>query len=142
MTYLLDTCILSKLRKISKSKDEILQKWISRHSEEQYFLSVLTIGEIQQGISKLRDVKHRRLLEDWLNGEVLVRFESRIVPIDCRVAAKWGELSGAFLKKGLPQLVVDCLIASTAIVNNLILVTENVKDFSQITELKIFNPWE
>jgi len=141
MTYLLDTCIISKLRKISKSKDKILQEWVVKHAEEQYFLSVLTIGEIEQGISKLKDDKQKRILEDWLN-EVLFRFESRILPIDSRVAAKWGALSGASLKRGSPQPVIDCLIASTAIVHDLALVTENIKDFAQIDELKIFNPWE
>lgn len=142
MTYLLDTCIISKLRMISKKRDAVLQEWILKHAEEQYFLSVLTIGEIQQGISRLKDVKQRRILEDWLNGEVIQRFENRILPIDFRIAAKWGDLSGAALKRGAPQPVVDCLLASTAISHDLILVTENIKDFTQIAELKIFNPWE
>lgn len=142
MTYLLDTCIISKLRKISKSKDLILQDWILKNTEEQYFLSVLTIGEIQQGISNSKDAKQRRLLEDWLNGEVLFRFENRVLPIDYRVAAKWSHLSGISLQNGSPQSVIDGLIASTAIVHDLILVTENIKDFSQLNELKIFNPWE
>jgi predicted nucleic acid-binding protein len=142
MTYLLDTCIISKLRKIAKSKDKMLQEWVMKHAEEQYFLSVLTIGEIQQGISKLVDVKQRRILEDWLNGGILVRFEGRILPVDFRVALKWGDLSGASLKKGSPQPVIDGLIASTAIANDLILVTENIKDFVRIEGLKMFNPWE
>jgi toxin FitB len=142
MTYLLDTCILSKLRKISKLKDKILQDWIVKHSEEQYFLSVLTIGEIQQGISKLTDAKQKRILENWLNGDVIQRFENRILPIDSRVATKWGDLSGISLQNGAPHPVIDALIASTAIVHDLILVTENIKDFSKIEELKIFNPWE
>lgn len=142
MTYLLDTCVLSKLRKISKTKDKVLQEWILKHTEEQYFLSVLTIGEIQQGISKLEDAKHKRILEEWLNGDVLQRFENRILPIDYRVATKWGDISGVSLQNGTPQPVIDGLIASTAIVHDLILVTENIKDFSKIEELKIFNPWE
>jgi toxin FitB len=142
MTYLLDTCILSKLRKISKSKDKVLQEWILNHTEEQYFISVLTIGEIQQGISKLEDAKHKRILENWLNGEVIVRFDNRILPIDAQVATKWGELSGISLQNGSPHPVIDGLIASTAIVHNLILVTENVKDFAKIEEVKMFNPWE
>ena len=142
MTYLLDTCVLSKLRKISKTKDKILQEWILKYSEEQYFLSVLTIGEIQQGISKLEDAKHKRILENWLSGDVLRRFENRILPIDARVATKWGDLSGISLKNGNPHPVIDGLIASTAIVHDFILVTENIKDFSKIEELKIFNPWE
>ncbi len=142
MTYLLDTCLISKLRKLPKQEDPALETWIKKHEESQFFLSILTIGEIQQGICKLTDQKYRRLLEDWLRGELIPRFRGKILDVDLHVASKWGELSGSYMRKGKTLPVVDCLIASTAIVNNLIVVTENIKDFSRIKECKIFSPWE
>lgn len=142
MTYLLDTCLISKLRKLPKKKDPTLESWISKHSESQFFLSILTIGEIQQGICKLTNQKHKRILEDWLRGELIPRFQGKILDIDLHIASTWGELSGSSMKKGKQLPVIDCLIASTAIVHDLIVVTENVKDFSKIEGCRIFNPWE
>lgn len=142
MTYLLDTCILSKLRKISKYPDHLLEKWINKHQEVQFFLSILTIGEIQQGISKLENAKQKRILEDWLRGDIIQRFKDRILNIDLRVILKWGELSSRFLKNGTPLPVIDSLLAATALAYDLILITENIKDFTRIEELKLFSPWE
>lgn len=142
MTYLLDTCVISKLRKITKYPDPSLQDWIKKHQESQFFLSILTIGEIQQGITKLDKSKQKRILEEWLKGELIPRFQDRILTIDFKVASKWGELSGFYSKKGKPLPVIDSLIASTAIVHDLIVVTENIKDFSRIEQMKLFSPWE
>lgn len=64
MTYLLDTCILSKLRKLHIKDDPALRKWIQTHTERQYHISVLTIAEIQQGIYKLQDDQCKRSLEE------------------------------------------------------------------------------
>ena len=142
MTYLLDTCIISKLRKLPKQNDPALRNWIKKHKESQFFLSVLTLGEIQQGIYNLKDQKHRRVFEDWLRGELIPRFNKKILDINLHVVSKWGELSGLYMKKGKTLPVIDCLIASTAIVHDLIVVTENIKDFSKIKECKVFSPWE
>lgn len=142
MTYLLDTCILSKLRKLPKQNDPALVKWIDKQSESQFFLSVLTIAEIEQGIQKLKDEKQQRVFENWLRGELIPRFSQKILDINLKVATKWGELSGLSMRLGSPLPVIDGLIAATAIVNDLIVVTENIKDFSRIQECKIFSPWE
>lgn len=142
MSYLLDTCILSKLRKISKYPDPKLQAWASNYSQLQFFLSVVTIGEIQQGISKIENTKEARILENWLLAEIMPHFKERILSIDIAVSTKWGELMGSYSKKGKTLPAIDALIASTAVVHNLILVTENIKDFSVISELKLFSPWE
>jgi predicted nucleic acid-binding protein len=142
MTYLLDTCIISKLRTLSKKPDPILENWISKHQEKQYFLSVLTVGEIQKGISKLNDDVQRRILEDWLLGEVVPRFGKRILGIDTTVATCWGELVGSHLNAGLTLPSIDSLLAATAMSNNLILVTHNSKDFNKMKGLRFYNPWE
>lgn len=145
MSYLLDTCILSKLRKIGKQPDIKLEDWIKKHNENLYFISVLTIGEIQSGISKLSLKKNeerqkRLILEDWLLEELIPRFHNRILAIDTEVVLTWGRFFGERKQTGLIIPVVDGLIAATAIVHNLTLVTENIKDFIE-TGARVFNPW-
>jgi predicted nucleic acid-binding protein len=142
MTYLIDTCILSKLRKLKTKPDPILEKWMNIQNEHHFYLSALTLGEIQQGISKLQDEHIKRSLEEWLYGHLILRFENRILPIDQSVCLKWGELSGNYQKSGITLPIADTLIAATGIIHNLIIVTENIRDFSKIKEAKIFSPWE
>jgi toxin FitB len=142
MTYLIDTCILSKLRKLKVRPDRILEEWIKSHHEKQFYISALTIGEIQQGIYKLQQDQIKRGLEEWLYGDLIPRFENRILPIDQSVCLKWGELSGSYQKVGISLPLVDTLIAATGIIHNLIIVTENIRDFSRIEEAKVFSPWE
>jgi predicted nucleic acid-binding protein len=142
MTYLLDTCIISKLRKIKRRPDKPLEIWISKHEESKYFLSALTIGEIQKGISRLSNTKEKHILEEWLRGDIVPRFKGRIKNFDLKVALKWGEINGNYQKRGMAIPVMDGLIAATAIAHDFILVTENVKDFCNIDELNLFSPWE
>lgn len=145
MSYLLDTCILSKLRKISKKPDKKLENWIAKHSDEAYFISVLSLGEIQLGISKLnmkkKEEKNKRLiLEDWFQEELLPRFTHRICAVDVEVILTWGKILGECQQRGISIPVVDGLIAATAVVRNLTVVTENIKDFLE-TGARLFNPW-
>ena len=142
MTYLLDTCIISKLRTIAKKPEPALESWVKQHQENQYFLSVLTIGEIQSGIFKSDNERQKRILEDWLWGSIVPRFAERILEIDMNTVSCWGELSGKHSKKGLTLPSIDSLLAATAIRNNLILVSHNSKDFEKMDGLKFFNPWE
>ena len=140
MTYLLDTCILSKLRKIN-ADSEILKCWIDKHLETSYFISALSIGEIQTGISKLgqEEQKKKMVLEEWLLGDLIPRFEHRILGIDVHTCSLWGQLRGEALKMGRPIPVIDALIAATAMQHHLILVTENTRDF-QSTGVHLLNP--
>lgn len=145
MSYLLDTCILSKLRKIKNESDVRLKAWILSHPESFYYISVLSIGEIQAGISKLNakneeHKKKRMIYEDWLLGELIPRFKDRILDIDKHTASLWGTMKGEAQIQNRTLPVIDSLIAATAIQHNLILVTENVKDFIS-TGVKLFNPF-
>lgn len=141
MSYLLDTCILSHLRKIKAYPNKELEAWFDKHSESSYFISVLCIGEIQKGIAKIseRENKKKMLLEEWLTGGLIPRFEGRILPIDIHTATIWGELCGKGQKSGILFPVIDSLLAASAIQHNLILVTENTKDFIH-TNVRLFNP--
>lgn len=141
MTYLLDTCILSKLRKLKTHPNPSLESWLGKHTIHHYFISAITIVEFQKGISKLQDIDvHRKMvLEEWLIGELIPYFENRILPVDTHTALIWGELCGMCEKKGKVLPVLDSLIAATALQHHLTLVTENVKDFVY-TGVKLFNP--
>lgn len=145
MSYLLDTCILSKLRKIKKNPDKKLESWVNKHNESSYFISALTIGEIQLGISKLNlknasEKQKHLILEDWLHNELIPRFATQILEIDIKTILIWGKISGECQRRGINIPVVDGLIAATAIANNLTVVTENIDDFVE-TGVRLFNPW-
>ncbi len=141
MSYLLDTCILSKLRKIKAHPHKGLEAWIAKHPETSYYIHVLSIGEIQKGIAKLSSLehKHKMILEDWLVGDLIPRFDGRILPIDTQTATIWGNICGNAQKKGVLCPVIDSLLAASAIQHQLILVTENSKDFVS-TGVQVFNP--
>lgn len=141
MSYLLDTCILSQLRKLKLYPSKQLREWFCKHPEHHYFISVLSIGEIQKGISKLKDGEKEKkmILEDWLTGELLPRFEGRIVGIDAHTSLLWGQICGESQKRGILLPVIDSLLAASAIQHNLTLVTENTKDFST-AGCRLLNP--
>lgn len=141
MSYLLDTCILSKLRKLKTHPDQGLSEWFSRHSEDQYFISVISIGEIQKGIAKLKEEEQQKkmIFEDWLVGNLIPRFQDRILKIDAHTTLIWGEISGKAQKKGFPFPAIDFLLAASAIQHSLVLVTENIRDFIP-TGCRLLNP--
>ncbi len=138
MSYLLDTCVLSELRK--PAPDPNVVAWINDVDESHLFLSVITFGEIQKGIAKLDESKRKRSLQLWLEQSLPQRFASRTLPIDGEVALEWGALQGGLERFGNPVPVIDSLIAATAICHNLTLVTRNTADFKRIP-VKLLNPW-
>ena len=79
-------------------------------------------------------------LEDWLFGDLIPRFQDRILTIDTSVVLTWSKIVGSSKKEGYILPTVDSLIAATALTHNLILVTENTKDFEK-SGATIFNPW-
>jgi len=145
MSYLLDTCVISKLRRLKTHPDPKLAKWIVKHPESSYYISVITLGEIHAGITKLPEKKpdqkkHRMQLEDWLFGELVPRFQNRILDVTIPIAFIWGKLCGQGLQKGTIVPKDDGLIAATAIHKGLIVVTENTKHFSY-PGVEVVNPW-
>ena len=135
MTYLLDTNIVSETRKRQPAAE--VTSWISAARPELLHVSVLTLGEIEQGISRIRDRGDRAQasgLESWLR-EVEAAFADRILPVTLQVASAWGRHQHA-----QPLPVVDGLIAATAKVNGLTVVTRNVKDFERCG-VQVLNPF-
>ena len=138
MNYLLDTCIISELIKPKLSSKVI--EWLRSCNEESLFLSSLTIGEIQKGISKLPESPKKIELQIWLDMELAQRFDGRIVGIDMTVAKKWGEIQASSEMAGNIMPVVDSLIASIGLVYDMTVVTRNTEDMKP-SRVRIFNPW-
>ena len=135
MTYLLDTNILSETRKRQPASG--VTSWIAATASEHLYVSVLTLGEIEQGISRIRgrgDNEQAAGLEHWLRA-VELGFADRILSVTLPVAAAWGRQQHA-----QPLPVIDGLIAATARVNSLTVVTRNAKDFER-TGVQVLNPF-
>lgn len=135
MTFLLDTNIVSELRKRDRI-DAGVRAWFDGLGDEELFLSVLVIGELRQGIERKRrsDPVAARRLERWL--EALARdFDERILPVDEPVAEQWGRLN---VPDSLP--IIDGLLAATALVHGLTVVTRNTRDFVR-TGVPTLNPF-
>ena len=138
MKYLLDTCAISEL--VKKHPDEKIVQWIKECDEDTVFISVLTLGEIQKGISKLDDNRRRIKIQKWLDSDLRERFAERILPISLEVALTWGVIEGESANKGRPLPVIDALIGATAVAHNLTVVTRNERDIRG-TGARILNLW-
>ena len=139
MNYLLDTCIISELIK-PKPNSKVI-KWLRSCREESLFLSSLTIGEIQKGISKLSESRKKNELQTWLDVELALRFDRRILGIDIAVAKKWGDIQASSELAGNKMPVVDSFIASIGIVHDLTVVTRNTADMKP-SGVTLLNPWD
>ena len=136
MSYLVDTNVLSELRK-GRRCDPRVSRWFSALPEEDVFLSVLTVGEIRRGIERIRrrDARSARVLDTWLR-RLTAGHRERILPVDETVAEEWGRLNVPD-----PVPVVDGLMAATARVHGLTLATRNVRDVGK-TGVACMNPFE
>jgi len=136
--FLLDTCLISEL--VRKVPNAAVLKWLDARDEQSLFLSVLTLGELQKGISRLSTGPRKDDLQAWIEHDLIERFAGRILDLDLKMALIWGKLLGEAELKGGKLPVMDSLIAATAIAHGLVVVTRNVKDIERC-RAKVFNPW-
>lgn len=136
--YLLDTNVVSELRKAKSGRaDRKVKEWADSVFVTSLYLSVITILELETGILQIerRDPAEGSVLRIWFNDHVLPAFAGRILPIDVAVALRCAKLHVPD-----PRADRDSLIAATALVHGMTVVTRNVADF-ELTGVEIFNPW-
>lgn len=135
MKYLIDTNVISEIRKGERCNSGV-SSWYASVTDDDLCLSVLVLGEIRKGLERLksRDPAQARALEEWL-GNVTAAFGDRALPVDAAVADEWGRLNGI-----RPVPVIDGLLAATAKVHDLTLVTRNAADVKGLGA-SVLNPF-
>jgi predicted nucleic acid-binding protein len=135
--YLLDTNVISELRRPDRA-DRHVVTWANAIPAANFFISVISILEIELGarLIERKDATQGAILRNWINGQVLARFEGRILAIDTVVAQRRAQLHVPN-----PRAERDALIAATALVHSLTVVTRNVGDFEP-TGVPLLNPWD
>jgi toxin FitB len=135
---LLDTCVLSELRR--PAPDPGVRRAVEEAAGEDLFLSVISIGEIAKGIALLRESQKKRALGAWLQA-LEHDYADRLLAIDREISHLWGELSAAAQKTGKVIGAADGLIAATARRHGLHLMTRNTGHF-EAAGVALVNPWD
>jgi toxin FitB len=134
MSYLIDTNVISELRKGKRANPDVAS-WFASLADDEVFLSALTLGEIRRGIESIRrrDPSAATALESWL-GRISEAHRDRVVAVDRAIAEEWGRMNVPD-----PMPVVDGLLAATAKVAGLTLATRNADDIAR-SGVSFFNP--
>lgn len=134
--FLLDTNVVSELRK--RNADPRVRAWAEHQRGDELFLSAITVYELEIGVQRIerRDAQQGAALRRWLDEQVLPAFDGRILPVDAKTATRAGSV-----QVPEPRPERDCLIAATALVHSLTLVTRNCRDFHPMG-VAMHNPWD
>lgn len=138
MSFLLDTCLLSELPKITPNPGVV--DWIHGSDESRLFVSVLTLGELLKGVHRLADGRRKQAIAQWFETDVQERFRTRILPVDVDVCRTWARIGTDAERTGHPRPAIDSLLAATAVAHGLTLITRNLDDFAHLP-VNLFNPW-
>lgn len=134
--YLLDTNVISELRKPQADKNVVA--WARSVIAPRMFISAITLKELETGVLRMerRDPAQGKVLRTWLKRHVMPAFDARILPVDAAVALRYARLH-------VPDQAneSDALIAATALVHGLTVVTRNVADFES-SGVEVINPWD
>ncbi|WP_119344922.1 type II toxin-antitoxin system VapC family toxin [Facilibium subflavum] len=136
--FLLDTNVVSEIRKMSSGRaDKNVAKWAKECPVSGMYISAITVLELEMGIlnKERKDKEQGALLRNWINKQVLPVFKDRILPVDVKVAQQCAKF---YVPN--PKSERDALIAATAKVFGMTLVTRNISDFKEI-KIKLINPW-
>jgi toxin FitB len=137
VAYLLDTNVISEQTKPSPNAGVF--EWLDQHSVGETYLSVITLGEIEQGIHLLGDTKRARSFRTWLE-KLEDEFAGQILDLDRSIMQTWAEMTARTIPLGRTMAYADSLIAATALRNDLVLVTRNEDDFRH-AGVQLLNPW-
>ncbi len=138
MRILLDTCVLSELRR--PKGHAAVRRAVEAADDRDLFVSVLSVGEIAKGIGLLKEGERKRSLQGWLQT-LEHDYRDRLLPVDLETSHIWGEITAAAEKAGRIVPASDGLIAATALRHGLHVMTRNTADFSS-AGVFLLNPWE
>jgi toxin FitB len=138
MTYLIDTCALSEFTKPKPAAS--VDDWFASMPDGADFVSVLSLGELEKGITKRPTSPRRSKLERWF-ADLRDQLAGRILGVDAPTALEWGRIAARSEQSGEPIPVVDALLGATAIVHGLSVVTRNTSDIAR-TGAPIVDPWQ
>ncbi|MGB0009862.1 MAG: type II toxin-antitoxin system VapC family toxin [Candidatus Sulfotelmatobacter sp.] len=137
MNFLLDTNAVSEW--VKPRPNPGLVAWMDSADEDRIFLSVISLAELRYGIERMAQGRRRRRLDDWLQHELPMRFEGRILTVNAVIADAWGNTVSRSVAAGRPISVMDAFLAATAEFHHLTLITRNVSHFPLLKN--ILNPW-
>jgi predicted nucleic acid-binding protein len=137
MSFLLDTNAISEWQKPRPNRGVLA--WMNATDEDSLFLSVVTLAELRYGTERMAAGGRRVRYEKWLESELPMRFEGRVLPVNPAVADMWGRLVARGAASGRLINAMDAYLAATAEVHSLTLVTRNVSHFSLLKS--VVNPW-
>ena len=138
--FLIDTNVLSEYNRPG-GPDPGVKRWLEATDRQTQHVSVITLAEIQTGIELLAEGKRRAQLEEWLRQDLEAWFSGRVLQVGRQVATRWASLVAQGRRGGRPLPMIDPLIAATALVHDLNIVTRSTRDFEGIGATTI-NPWE
>jgi toxin FitB len=138
VNLLLDTNVLSEVRRPEPDRRAI--DWLDRLDEDHAYISVIPIAEIRRGISLLEASRRRDSLAAWMELDLPLRFEGRMLAVDREIALAWGDLMASAKRLGCGLTPLDGLIGATALARGLTLATRNIKDFKAF-DIELVDPW-
>jgi predicted nucleic acid-binding protein len=139
VNFLLDTNVLSEVHR--QAPEMKVLGWLDAVDEDRVFISVASIAELRRGIALMEDGRRRTALAGWLANDLPSRFAERMLPIDRAIAERWGDLMAQSRRSGIALSAMDGFFAATAHINDLTLVTRNVRDFAAFG-VSLHNPWD
>jgi len=139
VSFLLDTNVVSE--GMRPRPDPGVASWLAEADEDRVYLSVVTLAELRYGIERLADGRRRRRLEEWLEREVPLRFEGRVLPVSATVGDAWGRLLARSEAIGRRLGVMDAFIAATAVIHDLAVVTRDKAAFGHWVK-EVVDPWQ
>lgn len=138
MKWLLDTNVLSET--IKPRPNPSVSSWFASREWSDLSVSIVTLAEIREGIGTSVDEHKRSELTNWLEADIIVPFQDRTLPVDEPTLVDWITISKALAQRQIARPATDLLLAATARIHNLTLVTRNIRDFAN-TGIVVYNPW-
>ncbi len=139
MKYLADTNFLSELLK--RRPNPGVMSWLRSVDENDIAVSVITLGELQRGASRLSPGDRQTAIQTWIDQYIIPRFSGRFVGLGMDEMLEWGRRYGLFERQGRPRPALDSLLAVTALTNDLAVVSRNARDFHE-WGVEVINPWD